>query len=288
LPSIGAAMLVAWAVERTGFGVRDSGIGTATPAHADRGDPRRALGAGSRPPILIPLAAAFVLCAFAVRSWTRTTVWHDDKRLVLNSLISDPESYRTHLRAALILGYRKDWAGAAREYAVARTLFPDDPYVFEAAAMIADAQDQYAAADRLYDSASIVMPGLADVYLKQARLRYRASNYAGAIRSARAAYLAAPDSVAALDVLTGAAQHLDDFASAEWAFRRGLADHPGNASLHQQYAWMLAAKGDTAASRRQAALAARLGVPAPSTGAGRAPSATPTAASAPRGPAQGT
>jgi hypothetical protein len=304
LPSVGAALMVAWMVERSGFGVRGSGFEQRGQQSAVSGQQRHpapvcatlrpTLEVGSRIPnpearipILIPLAAALVLCTFAVRSWTRTTVWHDDKRLVLNSLLSDPESYRTHLRAALILGYRKDWAGATREYAVARTLYPDDPYVFEAAAMIADAQDQFAAADRLYDSASIVMPGLADVYLKQARLRYRAGNFPGAIRSARAAYLAAPDSVAALDVLTGAAQHLDDFASAEWAFQRGLADHPGNASLHQQYAWMLAAKGDTSASRRQAALAARLGTPSPSSGAGRAPGATPTAASAPRGPAQG-
>jgi len=96
------------------------------------------------------------------------------------------------------------------------------------------------------------VPGMAVVHLRQARLRFRAGDYAGAIRSARLAYLASPDSVAALNVLTGAAQHIGDFASAEWAFRRGLADHPGNGNLHQQYAWMLAAKGDTAASRREA------------------------------------
>jgi Tfp pilus assembly protein PilF len=74
------------------------------------------------------------------------------------------------------------------------------------------------------------------------------------------AYQASPDSVAALNVLTGAAQHIGDFADAEWAFRRGLSDHPGNANLHQQYSWMLAAKGDTAGSRREATAASAASV----------------------------
>ena len=48
---------------------------------------------------------------------------------------------------------------------------------------------------------------------------------------------------------------IGDFSSAEWAFRRGLADHPRDTALHRQYSWMLAARGDTAASRREASRA---------------------------------
>ncbi len=237
LPSVGAAMLAGWAVEE---GLRWL-------------DARRARRGSASPVRALAMAGAVLLLAtFAVRTWTRTAIWHDDKHLLVDAMLTESESYRTHLWAAEILGKHGDLAGAQREYAMARTLYPEDPHVYEAAAMIADGQDQFALADRLYDSANAIVPGMAVVHLRQARLRFRAGDYAGAIRSARLAYLASPDSVAALNVLTGAAQHIGDFASAEWAFRRGLADHPGNASLHQQYAWMLAAKGDTAASRREA------------------------------------
>jgi Tfp pilus assembly protein PilF len=237
LPSVGAAILAGWAVQE---GLRWLAARRTRDASATR---LRTLGMAG---------AVLLLATFAVRTWTRTAIWHDDKHLLVDAMLTESESYRTHLWAAEILGKHGDLAGAQREYAMARTLYTEDPHVYEAAAMIADGQDQFALADRLYDSANAIVPGLAVVHLRQARLRFRAGDYAGAIRSARLAYLASPDSVAALNVLTGAAQHIGDFASAEWAFRRGLADHPGDAHLHQQYAWMLAAKGDTAASRREA------------------------------------
>ncbi len=249
LPSVGAAILAGWAVQEA---VR-------------RLDARPAGGpAGYRLPMgirgLAVGGALAMLMAFATRTWTRTAIWHDDKRLLVDAMLTESESYRTHLWAAEILGKHGDLAGAQREYAMARTLYPEDPHVYEAAAMIADAQDQFALADRLYDSASTIVPGVTVVYLRQARLRFRAGDYAGAIRSARMAYQASPDSVAALNVLTGAAQRIGDFADAEWAFRRGLSDHPGDANLHQQYSWMLAAKGDTAGSRREATAASAASV----------------------------
>jgi protein O-mannosyl-transferase len=249
LPSVGAAILAGWAAQEV---IRRL---DARPASRP---------AGHRLPVgfrgLAMGGALAILLAFAVRTWTRTAIWHDDKRLLVDAMLTESESYRTHLWAAEILGKHGDVAGAQREYAMARTLYPEDPHVYEAAAMIADAQDQFALADRLYDSASAIVPGVAVVYLRQGRLRFRAGDYAGAIHSARLAYLASPDSVAALNVLTGAAQHIGDFADAEWAFRRGLSDHPGNANLHQQYSWMLAAKGDTAGSRREATAASAASV----------------------------
>ncbi|MFI5249919.1 MAG: tetratricopeptide repeat protein [Gemmatimonadales bacterium] len=249
LPSAGAAILAGWAVQEA---VRRL---DARPAGRPAG---HRLPTGFRG--LAVGGALAMLMAFAVRTWTRTAIWHDDKRLLVDAMLTESESYRTHLWAAEILGKHGDMAGAQREYVMARTLYPEDPHVYEAAAMIADAQDQFALADRLYDSASAIVPGVAVVYLRQARLRFRAGDYAGAIRSARMAYQASPDSVAALNVLTGAAQHIGDFADAEWAFRRGLSDHPGNANLHQQYSWMLAAKGDTAGSRREATAASAASV----------------------------
>ena len=86
-------------------------------------------------------------------------------------------------------------------------------------------------------------------------MQSRAQHYAAAIRTARTAYMLDRDSVGVLDVLTGAAQRIGDFQSADWAFRRGLADHPADTALHRQYSWMLAAEGDTGASRREASRA---------------------------------
>lgn len=272
LPSVGAAILVGWLAAAL----------AARLASAGRHRRRRRIFAWDGSRVwrawgIVGVLGACMLSAFAVRSWTRTAVWHDAKRLLLKSLELEADSYRTHVRAAIILDERHDWAGAERELAIARTLYPEDAHVYEAAAMVADMQSQFATADRLYDSASLIMPGQYEVYIKQARLRFRFGHYAGAVQSARAAYLAARDSVVALNVLTGAAQRLGDLQSAEWAFQRGLADHPGDTALHRQYSWMLAAKGDTAASRREAQRAEGL-MPVP--GAARA---TPGASTDPSG-----
>jgi tetratricopeptide (TPR) repeat protein len=229
LPSVGAAIGVAWGV-------------AAILAHASSVSVRR---------WAVVASGGAVLVAYVGRTWTRARDWHDDKTLLLASMLAEPESYRTHVRAALILDHRGDWQGALREFANARTLYPEDSHVYEAAAMVEDMHNQFGPADQLYDSAAHVTPEF-DVYIKQARLRYRFQDYAGAIAVARAAYLTNRDSVEALNIMTGAAQHLGDFASAEWAFQHGLVDHPRDTTLHRQYSWMLAAKGDTAASRREA------------------------------------
>jgi Tfp pilus assembly protein PilF len=260
LPSVGAAIVAGWLAAAL----------AARLAAAGRRRRRRRIFAWRRLRLwrawrVVGALSTIGLSAFAVRSWTRTAVWHDDKRLLLKSLELEPDSYRTHVRAAIILDQRHDWAGAERELAIARTLYPEDANVYEAAAMVADRQNEFGLADRLYDSANQIMPGQYDVYIKQARLRFRSQNYAGAIQSARAAYLTSRDSVGALNILTGAAQRLGDIASADWAFRRGLADHPRDTALHRQYSWMLAATGDTAASRREAERAAA-GVGGPGSG----------------------
>jgi Flp pilus assembly protein TadD len=250
LPSVGAAMIVGWAA--SALALQLAAVGRPARTRRVFGWRPTQLGRAWR---VIGAVGSLVLVAFAIRSWTRIAVWHDDKRLLLTSLALEPESYRTHVRAAVILDHRDDWRGAERELTIARTLYPEDPFVYEGAAMVADMHDQFALADRLYDSSALLKPGRYDVYIKQARLRFRAGNYAGAIESARTAYLLSRDSVEALNVLTGAAQRIGDFSSAEWAFRRGLADHPRDTALHRQYSWMLAARGDTAASRREASRA---------------------------------
>ena len=253
LPSIGAAILAGWSANALA-----TGLTVAASRPRRRRIWARRPGRQARSWGVVGALGGLGLLVFAARSWTRTAVWHDDKRLLLSSLELEADSYRTHARAAIILNSRHDWAGAERELAVARTLYPEDANVYVAAAMVADMQNQFALADRLYDSAALIRPGVFTVYIKQARLRFREGNYPGAIQSARTAYLSARDSVEALNILTGAAQRIGDFTSAEWAFQHGLADHPRDSALHRQYSWMLAARGDTAASRREAARATGL------------------------------
>ena len=148
LPAVGAAMITGWAASALARRIAEAG---GWPAAIG---PRRLVGA----------MGMVVLVAFAARSWTRTAAWHDDKVLLLGSLLAEPESYRTHIRAASVLDMEHDTKGAERELAIALTLFPGDPYVFEAAAMVADMRDEFDEADRLYDSASLVKPGLYEVY----------------------------------------------------------------------------------------------------------------------------
>ena len=166
LPAVGAAIIIGWAASAA-----------VARLAADGGWP-----AAFGPRRLVGALGVVVLVAFCARSWTRTVYWHDDKKLLLGSLLAEPESYRTHVRAASVLDMEKDYAGASRELAVARTLFVDDPYVFEAAAMVADMQDRFDEADQLYDSASIIKPGLYEIYSKQARMRFREEHYAAAIQ----------------------------------------------------------------------------------------------------------
>jgi hypothetical protein len=92
--------------------------------------------------------------------------------------------------------------------------------------------------------------------MRRAWVRYAARDYQGTIKWAMSAYMMQRDSVDALMVLTQAAQQIGDVRDAATAFHLGLSDHPRNRALHRSYSAMLASTGDSAASRREAALAA--------------------------------
>lgn len=98
-------------------------------------------------------ATAAVLIAFAARTWTRTTVWRDDRIFLLTLLADHPESYEAHFTAGGVLKGAGRFAEAEREFKIARQLFPRDPLVYREAADLAARQQRPALAAALLDSA---------------------------------------------------------------------------------------------------------------------------------------
>lgn len=227
LPSVGAACVLAWVVDRL-----------------DRLETRR---------VLVPALVALV-AAFAVRTWTRTPVWRSNKALAVAWLQEHPESYRAHAWAAAAFSFGLDWEATAREAAISRGLFPLDaiPYVTGGEAALGLHRPVEAAA--LFDSALVLQPRLYMAVLGLAKARYLAGDDRGAMAASWRAY-ALQDTAPSFSTLFLAAQRQGDYAGADSAFRRALADHPRDARLRRGYSAMLRARGDTAAARVQAARA---------------------------------
>jgi len=204
---------------------------------------------------LVAAAAALALIGFGARTWLRNPVWRSTNAAILASLRDEPLAYRAHERAADVLERAGDTTAALREYAIARHLYPDDAYLYEAAATMLSRRgaDGRRTAIVLLDSARLVDPSPYDDAIRRAWARYAAGDFRGAIGFARVAYTMYPDSVNAVLVLTQAAQQINDVPDADAAFRRALADHPRDPALHRSYAAMLASVGDTAGARREQA-----------------------------------
>jgi hypothetical protein len=253
LPSVAIAIMAGWAWERAAIQVARPWWGT----------PQNALGtvpAAARDwflrPVLLGLAA-IVLVTFAARTWTRTPVWRNNKSAIVASLRGEPDAYRAHERAADVLEREGSTAAALHEYAMARMLYPGDPYLYQAAAsiLVSHGDSGMPAAERLLDSARLIDPSpYADV-MRHAWLRYAAGDYHGTVALAHTAYLMQRDSVDAIMVLTQAAQQIDDVGDATTAFQLALADHPRDRPLRRSYAAMLMSIGDSAGAARQGRLA---------------------------------
>ena len=82
---------------------------------------------GLRPAVV---AGAFLVVACGARSFVRLPAWRDNRSQLLTLLRDHPESYRGHGSAAAVLAAIGDTAGARREYRIADSLFPSDPYFY--------------------------------------------------------------------------------------------------------------------------------------------------------------
>jgi hypothetical protein len=191
----------------------------------------------------VALAAAGLL--LAARTWTRTPLWHDNKSVIIGSLIDEPDSYRMHTLAAVVLIQGNQWGAAGAQYAQARHLYANDPTSYRAGAECALAMRDLTAATALLDSAIALSPGDVLPMLRLADVRAAAGDWAGVIAAARRAYNVAPDSLRAVALVREAGAHLGDTAVVDTTFRRALADHPNNSRLRLAYAALLHERGDT-------------------------------------------
>jgi len=224
------------------------------------------------------LAAALVLAigaAYAVRSWTRTPTWKDNKALVLTVLSEHPESYRAHAFAASVHWMREDWSAAARELEIARRIFQRDPWVYHRSAETALQLGDVRGAAAFLDTAVALAPERAAVHLRRAEVRFRLGDFSGAMRGALHAMTLAPDSMRAAHVVAAAAHGLGDAPTAIQTYRRALDRAPRDADLHAGYASVLRAVGDLPRARLHADSAALLRRSAASAGP---PAGTPHAA----------
>lgn len=104
--------------------------------------------------VLAMSAAAAAVLAGAVRTWTRTPVWRDDRAYVITLLTDHAESYRAHWVAGRVHRAMGRPVDAAREFAIARRLFTGDRRVYTESADLAAATGDVATAAALYDSAA--------------------------------------------------------------------------------------------------------------------------------------
>jgi hypothetical protein len=125
---------------------------------------------GSRKVIVLATATALV-SVFALRTWTRTPIWRDDRIFLLTLLETHPESYRAHWVAGRVLASAGRLDDAAREMAVARSLFRRDRFLFRESAEVALARGAPDEARALADSAQTIAPADSSVAAFQARLR---------------------------------------------------------------------------------------------------------------------
>jgi protein O-mannosyl-transferase len=236
LPSVGGVLVIGWVVAEVA---------------------RRAWSRETARAALVGGLAGIVLL-FGLRSWVRTPTWHDNKSLALAWVSTQPEAYRSHDYASMVLSRVNDWAGSAREAAQARALFQADagPYMLGSEAALA--MHDSTTAIRLLDSAILVAPTEGAPLVRRARVEAILGDWPQAMADARRAYAVDSRMAGAIAVEVAAAQHLGDVAAARAAFQRGLADHPRNRNLHLGYATMLRAVGDTTNARHEEALAARL------------------------------
>jgi protein O-mannosyl-transferase len=215
LPSVGAAILAGWVAQW---------------ALARRPLPALAFAMG--------LAAVF-----AVRSWTRTPIWHDNKTMAVAVLSEQPESYRAHATAATVFNLVKNWPASKREAARARTLYQQDPTPYlagvEADLALGSPHDSVYA---LLDSAVAVDSAEFACWIRSAEVRYWWGDYRTAMAYAWRAYQLSPDSVRAIRYVTLSAQQLHDYGMADTAFRRAIADHPDVGYLRTGYAAMQRAR----------------------------------------------
>ena len=235
LPSVGAALLAAVVLERA----------------AAAGRQRLAWG----------LVAA-LLAVFAVRTWTRTPAWRNNRDLFVDLHERHPENYRSHHFMARVYAGSGDHRSAVVEYVHGLRLYSRDADLLHDAAISLTFTGDLVTADTLLGRVIALLPPraptLPPAYLDRADVRFTMGDYRAAYANAERAFALAPDSVRAPLVAGLAAEKLGDAGAAEAMFRRGIARHAKDWQLRAALAQLLLQRGDGAGARREAEEAVRL------------------------------
>ena len=117
---------------------------------------------------LIPVAALGM--AFAVRTWTRTPTWRDDRVFLVTLISTHPESYWAHFLAGGLFVAKGDLDAASRELKVSRSLYALDVGVWCTSAEVALDRGAFDEARGLIDSVRALAPKDLRVVALQARL----------------------------------------------------------------------------------------------------------------------
>jgi tetratricopeptide (TPR) repeat protein len=190
---------------------------------------------------------------FAARIWTRTPVWRDDRTLLLTQMREQPESYHTHQSVGNYYLLASRWRNADSSFRIARTLFAADPGAYIGGAEAALSLGNCDGAAGLLDSAIRRAPTNAWLYLRLSEVRLCQRRWRAAVASALGGYELAPDSLRAIALVAAAAQQIPDAQIAADAYRRAVADHPGNSLLRARYAELVRVRRDTLAGPRAGA-----------------------------------
>ena len=130
LPSVGAMLAVGWAIERYGW-------------RAPRG---------------VAAAVALVLVLFAMRTWSRTDIWHDPKTFMLTNLEENPDSYKAHWNVGRVDAALGRLPEAEGEYAIARQLFGRDAVLWRESGELKLATRDWAGAAEMFARAFATAP----------------------------------------------------------------------------------------------------------------------------------
>jgi hypothetical protein len=95
--------------------------------------------AGSRAALLV---ATVILAAAALRTLTRIPVWENTRAVVIDGVLTRPESYKVRQAAARVLMKTGHGGQALREYGVAAELYPHDRFLLREAGSAALALGQ--------------------------------------------------------------------------------------------------------------------------------------------------
>lgn len=97
------------------------------------------------------LATALLTVVLGARSLVRLPAWRDNRAQLVTLLLDHPESYRGHASAAAVFAGLHDTAAARREYRIADSLYPHDPFLAGAHAIFLIGIGDTAAAIPLID-----------------------------------------------------------------------------------------------------------------------------------------